>query len=313
MGGHDLRFGMVAVFVKIFSKPQRPGLVHAQMYPLRQEWFRRPTDTGLHKAVNLALANHQDIIRILHARHGFPAQRILQMRKRLDAGNHLNAELIRVYRKLMQLFAAVTAPVSAKIRIFLHLIGILRIQHHRVHAERRLKTDVPFNHIHGEYTVSGAVQHDAVSVQPDLFLHLKAFFTSPLFQLPHQPHQRTEDEGLIAGGKHGAPVCAGYGNLLFLCQLDAEVNDRPFSCILLLSGHTQRVSPLLQQLPRRFFVPLRYIFQSENHVMIPPVPLLFYILIRESASSLFPGSFFAAEMSFFVSFSLASGIAFPAG
>ena len=181
------------------------------MHPPAAEGFRHGTNTGLHKIINLLLAHHQDILRIPGSLHHIPAQRRLQMRKRLDTGHHFDSEQIRIIVAFLQFFSRVSPAECSKIRILRHLIGILGIKHHRIHSQRSLQTDIFLYSFHIQHTVPGAVQHNSVFIQVHVLPVAVAFHRCagmhchPLFQFAHKRHQRAEQKGFPACPQYGFP------------------------------------------------------------------------------------------------------------
>ena len=270
MRRHDFGFVMISVFVQILSKSQRPRFIHSQMHPLRMERLCRIFNARFYKIINLLISRHQDVIRILHPCHRRPAQSIFQMGERLDTRNHLTAEQLRIIRHLTQLFLRIASAHIAKIRIFRHFISILRIKHQRIHADRRLHTDILLNRFHGQDAVSGAVQHRSVPVQKNRLFPGKILRSPPIFKLAYKTHQRTEEKCFMPGCQDSFSTVSILSNCIDATDtvtLHSPERQRNTSCRTSLSADF--VSPRSQQLADACFIPFGYAFTCKNHFENP--------------------------------------------
>ena len=81
------------------------------------------------------------------------------MRKRLDAGNQLHPFFRRIVVEFAQLSFRIAAAHIAEIRLSVHLIGILCVQHQGVIAHRGRYVDPLFNCRYVHDRISGAIDH----------------------------------------------------------------------------------------------------------------------------------------------------------
>ena len=82
---------MVTVFIKILSKTHHMGFIHTDMDAFCSEAVSACTDHCLNESISLLFAAKQNIIKVPNFVKARPAQCGIQMSKRLNTGDQLDA------------------------------------------------------------------------------------------------------------------------------------------------------------------------------------------------------------------------------
>ena len=94
--------------------------------------------------------------------------------ERLDTRHHLNPERVGIIVHAPDVRLGVSAAHIAEIRVSLDLIGILRVEHEKIHAEQRHIPDQPHDGLRLFHGVPGSVEHETVCPERRFFLDVTA-------------------------------------------------------------------------------------------------------------------------------------------
>ena len=126
---HDLLTWDQPVLRQIPPSSQVPRLVHADVDALGPEGLRRRLDQVLHEFVGLVPAHKEGLVILLDVVEDRPFQHVDEVRQGLDAGNHLNAQLIGVVVALPKLLLGVAGTHIAEIRLLGDVVAVLAVHH----------------------------------------------------------------------------------------------------------------------------------------------------------------------------------------
>ena len=161
MAIEDLEMRDVAMDVIIAPAPQVMRLIHADMDAAAAQ---RPApeiqDLG-GKLVGLFAVSQHGPAGVADILIRLPAQDLGEVAEKLDAADHLDAQLRSPVVDLAQLIHGIGATHIAEVRLALHLEGVLAIKVDGVVPHQRQTRHIGLQVRHGEYAVARQIQHDA--------------------------------------------------------------------------------------------------------------------------------------------------------
>ena len=112
---------------------------------------------------------------------GTPTKKLIQVSKRLYAGNDFNAKVICIIYDFTQFILGVSTAQISKIRLALYFVSIFRIQLKLIVAFQRNIADKLFQVCQIADSISGTIEHNAEFVGDAMFFHEKCFLCSVPF------------------------------------------------------------------------------------------------------------------------------------
>ena len=133
----DVETGFLAVKCLEFPVADAVRFIHAEVDSAAADAVLPGHQHLFDECIRSGLIHQENPVDIVDRAVAGPAEHLLQVCQGLDAGDHFNAQTGRVVVDLPDLRQAVVAAHGAKKRFALDMVGLLRVEHHRVVAEDR--------------------------------------------------------------------------------------------------------------------------------------------------------------------------------
>ena len=201
MAAEQLKAVGRAVLEQVAPQPHAVRLVHADVDAIRAHAGAQGAELRVDERIGALVVNHQDVALVAQGRAAVPLEELLHVPQRLDAGHQLHARLRGVIVERAQLLLRIAPAQVALKRVFRHGIGVLRVEHQQVHAQRGERVNQPARGVGREHRPAGDVRHHAAGGEAPRLMDGKRI--APLAHTAREQEQRAGEGGFILGENLG--------------------------------------------------------------------------------------------------------------